>query len=600
MFKKLLIVVLFITLMPILSAKAYGWTTQACKNSGCDCLGTSEEGKCVLNGDCSKCKIPTCRTHKSSLGTSCYLFDLAECNEVYEVYPNCPDSCNDLLDQFVKDCKNDTEGKWDYYKIPVSECCNKPAEKKPETVSQTISGRIIDLKTKDALPNVQVLIKCPNLKLTQTKYTSDTSGNFQITGEAEKGKEVTCRMIIGNDSHLRVHLTGVKPGNIGDIKIGTVAEYEIDMKLAIMQMLMDSGVAKDDAVAYVGYINFKYSGGNPSFEEVTPSFITGKMYGQNYQITMDPDKYLTDRETLYHEMTHAIAQKMFSDLAVSAGSHDIYEPLSNTGAFDEARAHFFAYLMMKKMGEYDASKDQFQDDKVISAITNNKVDIKGGQGSSVEASVVTFLKNYYVNIRPEDAWKDYMKTVNGCKETIGHSCQTIGEFIKQKGFLGNGARKDASRLGIKVDINDTCIIKENSSYELMDSNTIKLDSGDVGCGAKDIILNDIEIKHGGTQYIVSKTGDNTSISVLEGKVQATEINNKSTVEIASGNKAVYNPADGKFSLSGADTKNIEKFWESENGNKPSGSKVYFLIIGIFVLLGGIVAILFVKKLKKKK
>ena len=591
MIKKILIALFIVSLMPVFFAQAYGWTTQECKNSGCGCIGTSEEGKCVLTGGCSGCKTPICKTRPSAVGTTCYLFDQGECNEVYEVYKDCDSSCKNLLDQFASECRNDVAGKGDYYKIPIGQCCGNPP------IIQKISGKAVNLKG-EGLPYVPILIKCDNAQLSQTKFVSDSFGNFVISMQAEKDKAVFCKMIIGSEKHIRVTLINVKPGDIGEIKIATVAEYETNMKLSIMQMLMDSGVTREDAVASVAYINFKYSEGSPSFQEVTPSFITGKMYGQNYEISMDPQQYLTDRETLYHEMTHAIVQKMFPDVVPPSPSHDIYEKLSETGAFDEGRAHFFAYLMLKKTGEYDAAKDQFQDDKVIKAITN-KINVKGGEGSSVEASVTTFLKDYYVNIKPEDAWKDYVKTLNGCKEKLGHTCQTINEFIKQKGFIGNGLYQDAAKLGIKVDINDTCIIKKDSSYKLIDSDTIQLDSGEMGCGARDIRVNDIQINRGGTQYLVAKIGDNLNISVLEGSVKATNVNNNEAVEIAVGNKITYNASAAEFSSpEKIDTKNIEKFWESD-AQKKTSTNFFYPVVAIAFVLGGIGVVLFARKFTRK-
>lgn len=606
MIKKILIAIFVVLLFPI-SAQAYGWTTEACKTAGCGCEATSVEGKCNMIGNCSKCKTPVCQTRPSAIGSVCYLVDKAECNEVYEIYKDynisgvnspvqvhmdCTLACKDYIEKWVNACRADTTGKGDYYSLNDGGCCK-------EEVNQIIFGKTVNIKG-DGLPDVPILINCDPVKVSQTKFVSDSTGDFEISVQAEKDKKIFCKMIIGSEKHIRVTLTKVSPGNLGEIKIGAVAEYELNMKTSIMQMLMDSGISKEDAVAYVAYINFKYTEGNPSFQEVTPSYITGKIYGANYEISMDPKQYLTDRETLYHEMTHAIVQKMFPDVVPASPSHDIYEKLSATGAFDEGRAHFFAYLMLKKTGEYDATKDQFQDDKVIEAITNNKIDIKGGEGNSVEASVTAFLKDYYVNISPEDAWKDYMKTVNGCKTSLGHTCQTINEFIKQKGFLENGAFADAAKLGIKIEKDSTCVIKKGSSYKPIDSGNIQLDSGDIECGSRDVRVNDIQIMHGGTQYVVSKAGDTMSISVLEGTVKATNVTNKENVDISAGNKVAYNSSVAKFSSpEKIDIQNIEKFWELDTQKKTSSSKFPYSVLAVVFVLGGIGVALLVRKFTKK-
>jgi len=602
MIKKILLTLAAALLIPFSLALAYGQTTTACKSSGCDCLGTSVEGVCKLSGDCSKCKTPVCQTRPYAGGSMCYLVDKGECDEVYDAYKDCRAECKSLMDQFSRECKSDATGKGDYYKIPIGACCSggTPANQ-IEIIRQTITGNTVTLKG-DGLENVPILIKCVNATVVQSNIVSDESGSFEIGLNSEKGKEknVTCTLIAGGADQLRVRLANVKPGEVGEIKIGTVAEYELDMKTSIMNMLIDSGIARDDAVAYVSYIRFNYSGSNPSFEEVTPSLITGKLYGANYQISMNSQAYLNDRETLYHEMTHAIAQKMFSDIAPPSPDHNIYQIMSPTGAFDEGRAHFFAYLMLKRTGEYDAKNDQFLDDKVIGAITRNKVDLKGGEGAKVEGSVAAFLKDYYVNIDPEMAWKDYIKTVNGCKETVGHSCQTINEFINQKGFVNEGVLKTAAKLGIKVDQDGTCIVKTGASYTSRDAKTIQLDAGDVECGSRDVRVNDIQILDGGTQYVVSVAGDIMSIAVLEGSVKATNVNNNETADVAAGNEITYSTSAAKFSAPKAiDINRIEKFWEGGAEEKPAGRWFFPLLAGVFVL-GGIAAILAALKFTKKK
>jgi hypothetical protein len=607
MIKKILAAIIVLIFIPTI-AYGYGWTTEACKKAGCGCEATSVEGVCKLIGDCSKCGTPKCQISPNSFGGTCYLVDKKECDEVYEAYKTCDTACKPLMDQFASECRKDTTGKGDYYKIPIGTCCSNPP-KPVEMMMEKVMGRTVSLKG-EIITDVPVLMKCANALILQNNITSNKSGFFDPTIRFIKGVKVSCTLIIGGPEHLRVRLTNVKQGSVGDIKIGTVAEYERDMKASIMTMLQDSGISKEDAVAYVSYINFKYDGISPKFDEVTPSFITGKMYGANYEINMSPQAYLEDRETLYHEMTHAIVQKMFPDVVPPNPDHNLYDKITQTGAFDEGRAHFFAYLMLQKNGEYKVEKDQFKDDQVIKSMLGNKINLKEGEGANVEASVTAFLKGYYVNTSPEIAWKDYVKTVNSCKETLGHSCQTIGEFIKQKGFVNNGVRANAEALGIKIEKDSTCIIKKGSVYKEIDSENIQLDSGDIECGSRDVRVNDIQINHGGTQYVVSKDGDAMSIMVLEGNVKATNVTTKEVADVTAGNKVAYSSASAKFSApEKIDVTNVEKFWEATDvtsannetstgkiPNKGGSSIVPIIVVAVML---GIGAMVFTKRLTKK-
>jgi len=602
MFKKILVVALVLILMPILFVEAYGWTTQTCKSGGCDCFGTSEYGKCVVEGGCSKCKEPVCRF--STAGNYCYLVDLKECEEVYEVYPNCPDSCKSILEQFVSQCRNDTQGKGEYYNLPISDCCNKKEETKPAPEMETVTytGTTVNLEG-NFIPDIKVVINCSLVQLPVDKriWQSDDVGEFTITFQAEKTKPVFCNLAVGNtQTQLITKLTGVKPGDLGEIRVGTVIEYESDMRKSVQKFLRDSGVSEADAVAYTSYVVFDYKSGGTSFEPTTESWATGKLYGDTYKINLVPEAYLDQRENVFHEMMHAIAQKMFPDLAPSAGPHDVFTQTVNTGAFDEARAHLFAYLMLKQTGAYDASEDKFQDGSALIELNKNKIDLKNGGGEAVEGSVTTFLKDYYVNINPDIAWKDFIKTVSGCKDTMGHSCQTISEFLKQKGFVGNGVKQNAEKLGIKVDLNDTCIIKEGSSYKLMGSDNIQLDVGDIGCGSKNIRVNDIQIQHEKTQYLVSKKGDNLSVSVLDGAVRLTNMTNNETVDVSVGEKITYNSSATKFSPTETiKIENVDKFWEENNEKSTFSFKSLIPIFATVFVVGGIGVILFARKRIKK-
>ena len=160
----------------------------------------------------------------------------------------------------------------------------------------------------------------------------------------------------------------------------------------------------------------------------------------------------------------------------------------------------------------------------------------------------------------------------------------------------------AAKLGIKVDKDGACIIKNGASYTIRDAKTIQLDSGDIECGSKDIQVNDVKMVHGGTQYVVSETGANMSISVLSGAVTATNVNNKETADISAGNKITYNSSTLKFSSpEKIDVGSVEKFWEptTHNVQKKTSSNLFFPMLAAVFFLVGIVVIFSVRKFTKK-
>lgn len=189
--------------------------------------------------------------------------------------------------------------------------------------------------------------------------------------------------------------------------------------------------------------------------------VTGAQYNQSKgvielptdlpQALADPEK----RETFYHEVFHAIEDRVSSgtllrrgELSLGlGGSHDLTAPArTDFLAFDEGRSHFLAYLMLAadqndrpKMANalYPADPMPVYDSTEYAALPRKH----GVDGGMIEGTVTSFLLDFYGDAAVKDPMavlKDFHETSNvyQTRRQSSNPAATVQEFIAAKKMGG--------------------------------------------------------------------------------------------------------------------------------------------------------------------
>lgn len=343
-------------------------------------------------------------------------------------------------------------------KCRVREILNgKTGHKNEITISHTY-GTGPDKKTitrkvnLELLPCQQVAIKVRNLAnepapAMPVKYriVKIPPGTLKMDWDLEIGK-------------WNIALTDAK-GNVG-IGLPAGTEIEIyydnwpylrgvfkDIKCPAVVNILNVNPATAAAEIKRGYTAFLKSTGAPeryikSLEAFEIRNGKSSLCYPTYMEIYMPDSSIKQAESalddIGHELGHWVSMNMDKGKN-TGGAHDIWKPCKDEVlAFEEAEAHFMAVNYMNSLGrEYDDGKFSPQ-----SAVREEVVKMKEGQGNDCEGSIAVFLNSYYsagdagVKPSPEAIVKDFRETM----ERNGKPIRTIEEFVSAKESQSSGIR----------------------------------------------------------------------------------------------------------------------------------------------------------------
>jgi len=308
---------------------------------------------------------------------------------------------------------------------------------------------------------------------------TNEKGEFFIPGRQDE----TCSLNVGYKykDYINVLKDDIEsPSDLGIIVLASRKEFEKDAASKIIDILVKSGIPKDEANQVINGLVFEYDDGGPEFYIENPNWVKEQLGSPGWaSLKIPSEQYWSNAEwfTIFHEYGHAAMNGFAYDIGAEVGKeHDIWLKTNRDTAFDEARAHFFSLLVLRSSGRKgNSTVEEFTEESSFNAIGSEQV-----EGNRIEGVITTFWNKVYgsqIYVCPSCVLKDVRGVQNKFKEREGRPPRTIEEWIKGEKILRQGDR--IYGLANKLKINHNGPIEVGIEEDKPEKLSLQIDDGEM-------------------------------------------------------------------------------------------------------------------------